>query len=400
MAFPVASRAPKHVDQSHTGQGGQGPAAPTTTVDLEAGDGNPGSRSANGGSSVKSRGINQPIILAKGVSSGGRGNEDGEDHDDVVSNDPRRPLLSPQPSSASVSISIALSTAVSREASVAGSSPKSFGGRYSGSGARKASLRSALASDWDAEGEEQEGNEGRGGDGREGGGDGEDVGGTGGEGGMSGGRSLRSSSGGGGGEREEWRLGQPRRDGRSKGGEDPEGGEEQEEEEQQRRGDQERAPLLDGRSSDGDPGGSTRRPGAGTGAGAAGLGAVGGKDSVERGARSGGEAGGNSRSRFRGGCGRACCAAVARPFVEYGTSWRTYVRQSVVLPCVALALLYMTVLSLGFLMTSYLRWTGLTQVGHNAFIGDQPPQHNVLAHATPHACSVDLSLPTIIRSPP
>lgn len=336
-------RAPKHVEQDHIGDGGQSPAGPAATADLEAGSGNPGSRGIIGGGSSSN-----PGVLRRGLSTGSRGDEDGEDRGDVVSNDLRQPLLSPQSSSGS----IALPTAVSREASLAGSSPISLGARYSGSGAGKGSLRSALAGDWDVEEDQGECHEGFGGDGRRGSEDGEEGGGVGdrgGEGGMSGGRSLRSSSGDGGGQREEWRLGQPTRVERGDGGEDSER-EEEGEEEQQLRGDRERAPLLDGRSSREDPGGSARRPSGG----AARPGAAEG----EAADRSGGS------SRSRSGCGWACCAAVARPFVEYGSSWHTYVRQSVVVPCVALALLYMTVLSLGFLMTSYLRWTGLTQVGY------------------------------------
>jgi hypothetical protein len=39
---------------------------------------------------------------------------------------------------------------------------------------------------------------------------------------------------------------------------------------------------------------------------------------------------------------------------------RVYCRQRVLLPLLAMACLYCTVLSLGFLMTSYLQWCGLT----------------------------------------
>ena len=46
----------------------------------------------------------------------------------------------------------------------------------------------------------------------------------------------------------------------------------------------------------------------------------------------------------------------------FGESWKVYMRQSVLLPCLSLALLYCTVLSLGFLMTSFLKWSGMTEV--------------------------------------
>ena len=42
------------------------------------------------------------------------------------------------------------------------------------------------------------------------------------------------------------------------------------------------------------------------------------------------------------------------------TGWRIYFQQSTVLAGVALSLLYLTVLSLGFLMTSYLAWRGMS----------------------------------------
>ena len=44
-----------------------------------------------------------------------------------------------------------------------------------------------------------------------------------------------------------------------------------------------------------------------------------------------------------------------------GSSLEVYCRQDVFLANFALALLYMTVLSLGYLMTSYLKWCGLTE---------------------------------------
>ncbi|GFR50401.1 hypothetical protein Agub_g12618, partial [Astrephomene gubernaculifera] len=54
---------------------------------------------------------------------------------------------------------------------------------------------------------------------------------------------------------------------------------------------------------------------------------------------------------------------------RYVDSWRVYVRQPVLLPCVALALLYMTVLSLGFLMTSYLKWSGMSEAEVSGYRG-------------------------------
>ncbi|KAF8041961.1 hypothetical protein BT93_A0534 [Corymbia citriodora subsp. variegata] len=44
---------------------------------------------------------------------------------------------------------------------------------------------------------------------------------------------------------------------------------------------------------------------------------------------------------------------------SFMVSWRIYLRQEVVLPGVALALLYFTVLSFGTLMTAYLKWEGI-----------------------------------------
>lgn len=56
-------------------------------------------------------------------------------------------------------------------------------------------------------------------------------------------------------------------------------------------------------------------------------------------------------------------------FAQSCTSWAIYAKQSVLLANVALALLYMTVLSLGFLMTSYLTWTGLTEAEVSVYRG-------------------------------
>ncbi|PNH07594.1 Solute carrier family 40 member 1 [Tetrabaena socialis] len=66
---------------------------------------------------------------------------------------------------------------------------------------------------------------------------------------------------------------------------------------------------------------------------------------------------------------RGAWRGVVRQVEQYGESWRAYGRQPVLLPRVALALLYCTVLSLGFLMTSYLKWTGLTEAEVSAYRG-------------------------------
>ncbi|GAX73942.1 hypothetical protein CEUSTIGMA_g1392.t1 [Chlamydomonas eustigma] len=51
------------------------------------------------------------------------------------------------------------------------------------------------------------------------------------------------------------------------------------------------------------------------------------------------------------------------------SSWGVYFRQHLFLANMSLALLYMTVLSLGFLMTSYLRWCGLTEAEVSLYRG-------------------------------
>jgi iron-regulated transporter 1 len=55
-------------------------------------------------------------------------------------------------------------------------------------------------------------------------------------------------------------------------------------------------------------------------------------------------------------------SAAKAPVVNLITGWSTYIRQPVLLPAVALAMLYLTVLSLGFLMTAYVKHQGLTEV--------------------------------------
>jgi hypothetical protein len=47
--------------------------------------------------------------------------------------------------------------------------------------------------------------------------------------------------------------------------------------------------------------------------------------------------------------------------------WSAYFQQSTLLPGFALALLYLTVLSLGFLMTSFLAWQGMSEATISLF---------------------------------
>lgn len=67
----------------------------------------------------------------------------------------------------------------------------------------------------------------------------------------------------------------------------------------------------------------------------------------------------------------AACAQPGRPNglqVLLGASgWRLYFQQSTLLPGLALALLYFTVLSLGFLMTSFLAWQGMSEATISLF---------------------------------
>lgn len=48
-------------------------------------------------------------------------------------------------------------------------------------------------------------------------------------------------------------------------------------------------------------------------------------------------------------------------FSSLWQGWKTYFRQGVWPAAVALALLYLTVLSLGLLMTAYLKWQGMSE---------------------------------------
>ncbi|GLC41594.1 hypothetical protein PLESTB_000698500 [Pleodorina starrii] len=66
---------------------------------------------------------------------------------------------------------------------------------------------------------------------------------------------------------------------------------------------------------------------------------------------------------------RAARRAAARHAAAYADSWIVFWRQRVLLLCCALALLYMTVLSLGFLMTSFLKWSGLTEAEVSGYRG-------------------------------
>ena len=49
--------------------------------------------------------------------------------------------------------------------------------------------------------------------------------------------------------------------------------------------------------------------------------------------------------------------------------WRTYFSQSVWPAALALALLYLTVLSLGLLMTAYLKWQGMSEAELSLYRG-------------------------------
>jgi hypothetical protein len=49
------------------------------------------------------------------------------------------------------------------------------------------------------------------------------------------------------------------------------------------------------------------------------------------------------------------------------SGWVAYFQQTTLLPGLALALLYLTVLSLGFLMTSFLAWQGMSEAAISLF---------------------------------
>lgn len=49
------------------------------------------------------------------------------------------------------------------------------------------------------------------------------------------------------------------------------------------------------------------------------------------------------------------------------SGWVAYLQQTTLLPGLALALLYLTVLSLGFLMTSFLAWQGMSSATISLF---------------------------------
>lgn len=55
-------------------------------------------------------------------------------------------------------------------------------------------------------------------------------------------------------------------------------------------------------------------------------------------------------------------------FIREG-GWAIYFRQSVWPAALALALLYLTVLSLGLLMTAYLKWQGMTEAALSVYRG-------------------------------
>ena len=50
-------------------------------------------------------------------------------------------------------------------------------------------------------------------------------------------------------------------------------------------------------------------------------------------------------------------------------AWLTYFRQRIVLAALGLALLYLTVMSFGLLMTAYLKWKGMSEVRLSVFRG-------------------------------
>ena len=52
-----------------------------------------------------------------------------------------------------------------------------------------------------------------------------------------------------------------------------------------------------------------------------------------------------------------------------GESWRCYSHQPVLLACLSLSLIYCTVLSLGFLMTSFLKWSGMSEIEVSMYRG-------------------------------
>jgi iron-regulated transporter 1 len=60
-------------------------------------------------------------------------------------------------------------------------------------------------------------------------------------------------------------------------------------------------------------------------------------------------------------------AALAAPVSNLLSGWGTYMRQPVLLPAVALAMLYFTVLSLGFLMTAFVKRMGLSELSVSLF---------------------------------
>jgi hypothetical protein len=55
-------------------------------------------------------------------------------------------------------------------------------------------------------------------------------------------------------------------------------------------------------------------------------------------------------------------AGIKVPFAALFTGWSVYWRQPTLLPALALACLYLTCLSLGFLMTAFLRFNGMSEV--------------------------------------
>mmetsp|Transcript_38178 Transcript_38178/g.107875 ORF Transcript_38178/g.107875 Transcript_38178/m.107875 type:complete len:490 (+) Transcript_38178:357-1826(+) len=69
------------------------------------------------------------------------------------------------------------------------------------------------------------------------------------------------------------------------------------------------------------------------------------------------------------GAAPAPSTRVSAAFVQSGTSLATYFRQHVALPGLALSMLYFSVMSLGLIMTSYLKWQGISEAEISAFRG-------------------------------
>lgn len=65
--------------------------------------------------------------------------------------------------------------------------------------------------------------------------------------------------------------------------------------------------------------------------------------------------------------GGSSAGASKWPLAALVSGWHTYFAQSTLLAGLALALLYLSVLSLGFLMTAFLKYGGMTEVALSGF---------------------------------